>query len=81
MMDDRRAHFLTMLGDACTAAGVAAISVELVLSDGTRMSGTPSPQLANGAEPVADTGYSSLLLIDGLSTRLEDVVEFIVRTP
>ena len=42
-MDDRRAHFLTMLGDACAAAGVAGITVELLLSDGRRLTGVPSP--------------------------------------
>jgi hypothetical protein len=81
-MDDRRAHFLTMLGDACVAAGLASIPVELLLSDGTRLAGTPSPQLARGdGAPVDDTGYSSLLLIDGASTQLEKVVEFVIRTP
>jgi hypothetical protein len=81
-MDDRRAHFLTMLGDACVAAGLASIPVEVVLSDGSRMAGTPSPQLATGeAPPISDTGYSSLLLIDGSSLRLDDVVEFVIRTP
>ena len=81
-MDDRRAHFLTMLGDACVAAGLANIPVELMLSDGTRMLGTPSPQPASSVSPpVNDTGYSSLLLIDGASARLEDIVGFLIRTP
>lgn len=79
-MDDRRAHFLTMLGDACVAAGLASIPVELVLNDGKRMVGTPSPQFAEDP-PVAETGYSSLLLINGASTRLQDVVQFAIRTP
>lgn len=80
-MDDRRAHFLTMLGDACGAAGVASIPVELLLSDGRRMGGIPSPHQPDGSPPVDETGYSSLLLIDDVSTRLEDVVEFVIRTP
>lgn len=80
-MDDRRAHFLTMLGDACVAAGLASMPVELLLSDGSRVSGTPSPRPADGSPAVDDTGYSSLLLIDGASTQMEDVVEFVVRTP
>jgi hypothetical protein len=81
-MDDRRAHFLTMLGDVCVAAGLASIPVEFLLSDGRRVAGTPSPQPANGGSPsVEDTGYSSLLLIDGASTQLENVVEFLIRTP
>ncbi len=81
-MDDRRAHFLTMLGDACAAAGLAGIPVELVLGDGRRVAGTPSPSAAQpSGEPLAETGYASLLLLDGASTQLEDVVEFAVRTP
>lgn len=71
-----------MLGDACVAAGLAGIPVELRLRDGTRMAGTPSPQFARGEDqPVYETGYSNLLLIDGASAQLEDVVEFVIRTP
>lgn len=81
-MDDRREHFLTMLGDACAAAGVAGITVELLLSDGRRVTGIPSPQLADDeSRPVSDTGYSALLLVDGAPTQLEDVVEFVVHSP
>ena len=81
-MDDRRAHFLTMLGDVCVAAGVAGITVELLLSDGRRVTGIPSPQPAdNDSRPVSDTGYSSLLLMDGAPTQLEDVVEFLIHSP
>ncbi len=81
-MDDRRAHFLTMLGDACASAGLADIPVELVLSDGRRVAGTPSPQPTNSeTTPVAETGYASPLLIDGASTELEDVVAFEIRSP
>jgi len=81
-MDDRREHFLTMLGDACVAAGVAGIPVELLLRDGRRMSGTPSARMANdGRQPLGETGYSSLLLIDGATAKLDEVVEFVIRTP
>jgi hypothetical protein len=81
-MDDRRAHFLTMLGDACLAAGLANIPVELQLRDGRHMAGTPSALPSNGdGDPVAESGYASLLRVDGESARLEDVVEFAVRSP
>jgi hypothetical protein len=81
-MDDRRAHFLTMVGDVCVAAGVAGITVELLLSDGRRVTGVPSPQAPdNESRPVGDTGYSSLLVVDGSPTRLEDVVEFLIHSP
>jgi hypothetical protein len=81
-MDDRRAHFLTMLGDACVAAGLASIPVEVLLSDGSRIIGTPSPRPTSAESPQVDeTGYSSLLLINGASTEVEDVVEFVIRSP
>jgi len=81
-MNDRRAHFLTMLGDVCVAAGLGSMRVELLLSDGSRLAGTPSPHPATeGGSPTDETGYSSTLLIDGASAQLEDVVEFVVRTP
>jgi hypothetical protein len=81
-MDDRRAHFLTMLGDACTSAGLADIPVELLLNDGSRIVGTPSPQPTNSeSAPIDETGYASRLLIDGTRTELEDVVEFVIRSP
>jgi hypothetical protein len=80
-MDDRRAHFLTMLGDACMAAGLADIPVELLLRNGRRVAGTPSPQPRGGGPPVDETGYSSPLLIDGVATELEDIVEFVIRSP
>jgi hypothetical protein len=81
-MDDRRAHFLTMLGDACVSAGLASIPVEVTLHDGTRLAGTPSAQLAKSGTPaISDTGYSGELLIDGVSAQLDDVVEFVIRTP
>ncbi len=81
-MNDRRAHFLTMLGDACVAASLASIPVEVLLSDGSRITGTPSPQPASAASPPGDeTGYSSLLLINGVSAEVEDVVGFAIRSP
>jgi hypothetical protein len=81
-MNDRRAHFLTMLGDACAAAGLADLSVRMVLGDGRRVAGTPSPQVADGRRPPVDeTGYSALLRVDGEAIRLDDVVEFAIRSP
>jgi hypothetical protein len=81
-MDDRRAHFVTMLGDVCLAAHLGRIPVELLLGDGVRVSGTPVPQVADGGSPpVSDTGYASWLLIGGCATHLEDVVELVIRAP
>ena len=81
-MDDRRAHFLTMLGDVCIGAGLASISVEFVLSDGTRVSGTPSAQVADDdTQHANDSGYASLVHVNGDAAQLEDVVELVIRTP
>ncbi len=81
-MDDRRAHFLTTVGDACTAAGLANISVELTLANGTRAVGIPSPR---PAEPDGDgldqTGYADRLLIDGRAVELHEVVQLSIHRP
>lgn len=71
-----------MVGDACAAAKLATIPVEILLRDGRRLIGTPSPQLATDEnQQVDETGYANLLRVDGAPTRLEDVIEFVVRTP
>lgn len=70
-----------MLGDTCSAAGLADIPVEVRLSDGRRLAGTPSPQPVAGGHSVNETGYASLLLIDGVTAELEAVIEFLVRSP
>ncbi len=81
-MNDRRAHFLTMLGDACMAAGVAGLNVEVLLRDGERANGRPSPRACRDEVNQADqTGYSRELLIDGRTVQLEDVVEFVICGP
>lgn len=81
-MDDRRAHFVTMIGDVCLAAGLAHIPVELLMRDGARVYGTPSPVVADLEHPpLGETGYASRLTIDGVETFLEDVVEFLIRSP
>jgi hypothetical protein len=79
---DRRAHFLTMLGDVCIAAGLAGIPIELGLCGGERLTGTPSAQPATETTGELDgTGYRDRLLIDGSSTQLKDVVSFAVQSP
>lgn len=71
-----------MVGDACMAAGVAGLHVEVVLRDGERANGSPSPRAASGDGDHADeTGYSRELLIDGRIVQLEDVVEFVISGP
>lgn len=79
-MDDRRAHFLTMLGDACAAAGLAGFEVELGLIDGTHLSGQPFPQSTSG-DQGDETGYASRLRIDGVDMDVENVTEYTIRSP
>lgn len=81
-MNDRRAHFLTMTGDTCAAAGLANLVVEIMLANGTVRSGVPSPRSSEDEDSALDeTGYSNLLLVDGGLIRLEDVVGFAVHSP
>lgn len=72
-----------MLGDTCAAAGLASIPVEVLLRDGRRVDGMPSLRPASEDESlgVNETGYSSLLVIDEDPLELEDVVEFVIRSP
>lgn len=79
-MDDRRAHFLTMLGDACAAAALAGFEVELGLVDGTRLSGMPSAQPTT-EDRVGETGYASRLRVNGVDMPVENVTEYTIRSP
>ncbi len=69
-----------MLGDACAAAGLGDFEVELLLADSTRLTGTPSPQPADGVA-VDETGYASELRIDGTTVELEEVTAFSICFP
>jgi hypothetical protein len=80
-MDDRRAHFLIMLGDACLSAGLADIAVEVLTAEGDRLAGVPSAQPTSGGAELNETGLPDGMLFDGAPLQLENVVEFVVRTP
>ena len=81
-VDDRRAHFMTMIGDACVAARLADIPVELLLTDGSTVRGIPAVDPAADFEDAADeTGYTSRLRVDGTDVALGDVAEFLIRRP
>ncbi len=80
-MNDRRAHFLTMVGDACTSAGLASIPVQLTFRDGTRVTGTPSPEPASDETDTDETGYVNQLRIDGSTVVLDAVVQFAITSP
>jgi hypothetical protein len=74
-MDDRAAHFLTLVGRVCESAQLADLPVALVLADGERLEGQPRPIAANGDGEVDDTGYGQTVLIGDRQVRLADVVE------
>ena len=81
-MDDQRAQFLIMVGDACVAAGLASLPVQLLLRDQARVQGIPSPSAeSDTSQEVDHTGYAQDLLIEGSRVSLEDVVAFEVRSP
>jgi hypothetical protein len=81
-VDDRRAHFLTMLGDACAAAEVANMRVELILNDGSSIGGIPAPRVGRDPRhPVAETGYENRLLVGGETVCLEDIARFAISSP
>ncbi|MFZ0042871.1 MAG: hypothetical protein WAK93_16285 [Solirubrobacteraceae bacterium] len=81
-MDDQHAQFLIMVGDAFVAAALAELPLEVVTSDGNRISGVPAllEAVDRGAE-VDHTGYPSRFRLDAVAVALEDIVEYIVRSP
>ncbi len=72
-----------MLGDTCASAGLASLPISLVLIDGSRVSGTPSPQptVDEADDALEQTGYANRLLINGASVAIDEVVAFAVRSP
>jgi hypothetical protein len=81
-MNDRRAHFLTMVGDACLAASLAGLTIEVSTIDGDTIVGVPATTPASvRGEMVNETGYADPLVIGTRGVHLEDVIEFGVRSP
>jgi hypothetical protein len=78
-MDDRSAHFLTLVGRVCESARLAELPVALVLEDGQRLEGQPRPVEADGKQEVDDTGYADEVIIGDHRVRLAEVVELHVR--
>lgn len=79
-MDDRSAHFFTLVGQVCDSAQLARLPVRLVLDDGTVLEGHPTPVRPSAEPPLDDTGYAAIDL-DGRHVALSDVVEAAVRRP
>ena len=71
-----------MAGDACTAAGLANIPVELTLDDGSTAAGIPSPRpTEDHATELDHTGYANQIVVGGGTIHLDKVVRFAVHTP
>ena len=78
-MDDHRAQFITLLGDACAAAATARIEVEIGLADGSHVRGVPRPiPTTDSREEVDDTGYAQRLFIGDESVAMTDIHSFTV---
>lgn len=76
-MDDRRAQFLIVVGDACAGAELGELIVEVLTIDGVRYCGVPST--VEDQQPDAVDGGT--LRVDGSLVALREVVEFVVRPP
>ena len=76
-MDDRHAQFLIVVADACLAAELGELIVEVLTIDGVRYRGVPS--LVEDEQPDAADGGT--LRVNGSVVALADVVEFLVWPP
>ena len=64
LLDDHHAQFLIIVGDACLAASLAGLPVDLQLVDGTEHTGVPSClSPTEGDNEFDGTGYAPSFLI------------------
>jgi hypothetical protein len=78
-MEDERAQFLILVADACGAAALSGLPVELKTSSGETIVGVPCPpDEAEGADAVDDTGYAPDLRIGDRYVRLEGITSITV---
>ena len=81
LLDDHHAQFLIIVGDACLAASLAGLPVDLQLADGTQHTGVPSClSPTEGDNEFDGTGYAPGFLIGGDPVRLDAVIACTVRT-
>lgn len=81
-LDDRHSQFLIIVGDACLAASLAGLEVDIELADGGRLSGIPSDVTPVQSEHAArDTGYADVFRIQDRAVALDAIVRCSVRAP
>lgn len=81
--EDRRAHYIVMLGSCCDGARLGGMSIRVELEDGTVVEGVPT------ATPVGDardrqldhTGMNPYLQIDRTLVKVADVRSYCVQRP
>ena len=84
MSEDRRHHFVSVLGEAVDSARLAGLCLHLVLEDGTEVSGVPQETpLAHGPNEteIDDSGVRADLEIDGTLIMVERVARFAIDRP
>jgi hypothetical protein len=84
-MDDRRAQFLIAVGELCTAAGLAALEVQVRPGgeDGETACGIPRPLGSRdaGEPPAGATGYPRTLAVGDRIVNLEDIEACTIYAP
>lgn len=75
-MDDRRALFIMMLGDTCSAARLAHLEIEVRLLDGARARGVPGEPGTDDAQAIDHTGYTPPVMVGGQCVLLHEVMSF-----
>jgi len=76
-MDDRHAQFLIVVADACSGAELGELTVEVLTIDGMRYCGLATA--VEGEQP--DAAGSGTFRVGESVVALEDVAEFLVRSP
>ena len=81
-MDDTRAQFLLLVGNACRDASTGRISVELSTDAGDHVTGVPEAHADEVSDTeVDDTGWSDALSIAGTTISLASVVTIRIDSP
>lgn len=81
-LSEGQEHFIANLGEACEAARLARLTVELELGDGRLIVGVPrSSPLGPNDQEIDHTGINPYIEIDNELVMLERVVSYRVFRP